>query len=201
MVDYSSYRWLKIRNVSKASTSYIYHKECGENKVHFSSINARAYNENFKGERLHVETCSDIQPNFVQKFKIHFLRPLEPGEETGIFYRIDWPGEPSAYCLDNISQSINISRYKCGVERLTFCVMEKTKMIDVYINKITSNYSEVRCPSAPQYLLAEEDIDLTPLHNKAFHGVYYHFDKPKDVAYRIYYKLISEIESPAEDVF
>lgn len=197
---YSSYRWLTIKNMSNSPTTLITHKECGENKIQFGSMNVKAHQNNYKGEKLFIESLTKIQPNFIQVFNIHFKKPLPPEDEMYIFYRLDWPGEPNSYCLDRISDSISLSRYIYPVEELVFGVLEKSEMIGVSIDRIDTDYNEKAFEATPIFFSVEEDGDLIPLHNKEYKGVYYLIIKPQDIGYRIFYKLItSRIEN--EDGF
>ena len=109
---YTSYRWLIITNVSNKATNFIYHKECGENKIYFSDLKFRAKAYASDGERkLIVDSITEIQPNFIQVCKIHFGKNLMPGESIRIFYRLDWPGEALSFYKGELSTSISLTRY------------------------------------------------------------------------------------------
>lgn len=195
---YSSYRWLTIENAGDVQTSYLYHRECGECKLHFNVMRVRAYVDSHKGEKLHVESKTELQPNFTQQFKIHFPKPLRPGESLKVFYRIDWPGEPNSFCLDNISTSVHIDRYKLGVSSLTFGIVEPSNMIDITLREIDKDYQEIESTEFGTYLSLDDDEDLSPLHKKGFKGVYYNIEGPEAVGYRIYYKLVDTIEEDGD---
>ena len=109
---YTSYRWLTITNVSNKATNFIYHKECGENKIYFSDLKFRAKAYASDGERkLIVDSITEIQPNFIQVCKIHFGKNLMPKESIRIFYRLDWPGEALSFYKGELSTSISLPRY------------------------------------------------------------------------------------------
>ena len=73
--QWSSYRFLTIRNDSDVFTNHIIHKECGEDKARFVDMRVRAFSGGIEGERLSVESLTKIQPNLIQIFKIN-LKPL-----------------------------------------------------------------------------------------------------------------------------
>lgn len=107
---YTSHRWLSLTNVSEASTHGVPHMEAGENKIRFESLKVKVFMKSRDGEILAVSSKTDVQPNFAQKFLIHFPEPLMPNESIQLYYRLSWPGETLAYSGDEHSQSISFSR-------------------------------------------------------------------------------------------
>jgi len=188
--NYSSYRWLTIKNVSTTPTKYIYHKECGENKVKFEHLRVRAKLGDVNGPNLPVESVVEIQPNFIQVFKIMFNRELEPGETMTIFYRLDWPGELMSYYEGELSQSISLKRYICGTKKLVFGVLDVAQMYDFSLRKINNNYEEKICNNAPIEFSANDDEQLQKLNNPDLKGAYFEVDDATDDhVYRIMYKV------------
>lgn len=188
--NYSSYRWLTIKNVSTTPTKYICHKECGENKVKFENLRIRARCNNADGRILPVESMIEIQPNFVQVFKIIFDKELNPGEEMTIFYRIDWPGEMMSYYDGELSQSVSLTRYICGTKKLIFGVMDIAQMYDFSLRRIDNNFVESDCDNIPVCFSAQNDEQLSRLNNPELKGVYYEVDDTdSDRGYRIMYKV------------
>lgn len=198
---YSSYRWLTIRNVSNHPTKYIIHKECGDNKVYFDNMRLRAKEQTANAsERLVIESQTSIQPNFVQVFKIYFNKVLMPQESMTIFYRIDWPGELSALCNDELSMSISLVRYKKGIKRLIFCVLDNQPTYGHELLKINSLFEQERVPVSYEKICIQDDPALKPLHNQNFRGVRFDLEDAEDNAsYRIIYKKNIEIEPDDED--
>jgi len=188
--NYSSYRWLTIKNVSSTPTKYIYHKECGENKVKFEHLRIRAKLNDVNGETLPVESMVDIQPNFVQVFKIMFNKELQPGETITVFYRLDWPGELMSYYEGELSQSISLTRYICGTKKLIFGVLDIAQMYDFSLRKVNNNFEEKICSNLPIEFTAQEDEQLQRLNNPDLKGAYFEVeDATDDHVYRIMYKV------------
>lgn len=197
--NYSSYRWLTIKNVSSTPTRYIYHKECGENKVKFEHLRIRAKAGDVNGPNLPVESVVEIQPNFIQVFKIMFNKELEPGETMTIFYRLDWPGELMSYYEGELSQSISLTRYICGTKKLIFGVLDVAQMYDFSLRKINNNFEEKICGNAPIEFTAQDDEQLQKLNNPDLKGAFFEVeDATDDHVYRIMYK-VNSIET--EDFF
>ena len=198
--QWSSYRFLTIRNVSDECTNHIVHKECGENKVRFSEMRIRAFCGGIEGERLSVESLTAIQPNLVQVFKINLKKPLQPGEMVTVFYRLDWPNEPNSYYLQELSQSISLSRYKEGVGYLEFGVFEPLEILSSYVMEV-SGMNERFPSNLPCLILDLDDEDLLkPLHGKGLKGVKINTEKPSSILYQIVYK-VDKVESNDEDFF
>ena len=196
---YTSYRWLKIRNVTNIPSNYIYHMESGENKISFDSLDFRAYEYNYKGARLKINNLVDRQPSFVQKIKIHFLKPLAPNQELIIFYRLTWPSEVLSYSGDEYSQSISLIRYKKGVSHLIFGVLDKLDIFGVYSHKASIEFEELQLEELPVFFEAEEDEDILPLHNKELKGFYFEYNQPDGTAYRLFYQLLTKIINDEEE--
>lgn len=199
---WSSYRFLTIKNVSDIYTNHLVHKECGDNKVHYRAMRIRARKDGISGERLNVESMTSIQPNLQQVFRINFKTPLKPGEYTTIFYRLDWPNEPSSYYKNELSQSISLSRYKRGVRCLIFGVFEPFKIIASSMNEV-NNMNEQRPSNIfPQMLTIQEENMLTPLHTQELFGVKYTIESPSSILYQILYKVEDlETENDEDDFF
>lgn len=199
--QWSSYRFLTIRNDSDNYTNHIVHKECGEDKARFSDMRIRAFANGIKGQRLSVESMTAIQPNLIQVFKIHFQKPLAPGETLCIFYRLDWPNEPCSYYKDELSQSISLSRYKKGVGALDFGVYEPYEMTSSHMMEVTKMNERI-VSSIPYVMQPLDDVELLePLHGKGFKGVRYSIDNPQSILYQILYKVEYETEEIEEDFF
>lgn len=197
---YSSYRFLTITNISNSITNYVVHKESGENKTDFSKMRVRSKLSNIHGLSLTVESLTKIQPNFEQYFKIYFPKPLRPGESIRIFYRLDWPNEPDAYFKAELSQSISLTRYSCGVGKLTFGIFEPYKFGAAALDSVDSFFKIHPSNVYPRYMSIQEESNLTPLHDQMMYGIEFYIDNVKGIAYRINYKL-SDIELDEEDDF
>ena len=197
---YSSYRFITITNTSNSITNYIVHKESGENKTDFAKMRVRAKLSDIQGEILPVEAITKIQPNFEQYFKIFFLKPLRPGESLKIFYRLDWPNEPDAYFKSELSQSISLTRYQCGVGKLIFGVFEPYKVGASSMDVVDSFYKIKPSNLYPQYLDIREESRLAPLHDQTMYGVEFTVNEVYDIAYRINYQL-SNVSIDKEDDF
>ncbi len=193
--QYSSFRWLVVKNVSDKPTHFIVHKECGENKVYFEDMRVRAkqiYSDN--SERIVVDSLIEIQPNFVQVFKLHFSKPLNPGEKAKIYYRLDWPNEVNSYFKGELSQSVSLTRYKKGTGTLVFGILRDSPIYDFEIQEINNSFDGiVPLKLAPNIFTAENDPDLKPIHGKNFTGAYYEIgDATDSSAYRILYKQVTK---------
>lgn len=199
---WSSYRFLTIRNESDVYTNHIIHKECGENKVSFTNMRIRAYIGQVGGERLSVESLTTIQPNAQQLFKINFKQPLKPGESITIFYRLDWPNEPGAYYMEELSQSISLIRYKKGVGKIVFGIYEPNGIISSHLLEV-SRMNETKPSNYDcEQIKIENDIRLSPLHGKGYQGLKYVIDKPNAILYQILYKVQNiENNDNEDDIF
>ena len=196
--NYSSYRWLDITNVSNTCTKYIYHRECGETKAHFSKLKIKARLGAVDGIPLQVESVIDIQPNFVQVFKIYFQEELNPGESIRIFYRIDWPGELNAYFDGELSQSISLTRYLCGTKRLIFGVLDCANMYDFSLKKLNYDYFEENCKEKAVPFSAKDEIEFQGMPNLNLSGAFFDVAETNtDRMYRLMYKSVYE----EEDIF
>ena len=192
--EWSSYRLLTVKNDSNRPSTYIVHKECGESKASFKEMRIRAKLGGIFGEKLKVESMTEIQPSTIQVFKVNFPEPLQPGEETTIFYRIDWPNEPSAYYMKELSQSVSLIRYKKGVRKLTFAVFEPGKILSSSLTEVDEMNVEHISTISPNYIdIADEEL-LKPLRDKLLFGVKYIVDNPEGKAYQIKY-IKEEIET------
>lgn len=190
--SYSSLRWLTVRNVSSKPTHYIIHKECGENKVNFDDMRVRAKQlfDDGTSTRLLVDSMTPIQPNFIQVFKVHFIKPLEPGCSARIYYRLNWPNEQHAMYQNELSQSISLTRYSQGVDRLVFGLMCMASVYDFSLQSVDPNFDSLtHVALSPQILKAEDDAELKPIHGKNYQGIYYNINNASQAsAYRILYK-------------
>jgi hypothetical protein len=188
---YFSFRWLELENRSDKPTYFIIHKECGENKVYFDDMRVRAkqiFSES--SEKLVIDCLAAIQPNFVQVFKIHFAKPLNPGETAKIYYRLDWPNEVNSYYRGELSQSISLTRYTQGTGKLVFGVLRDSPIYDFTIEEVNSDFNEIiALDEIPHIFTAEDDDGLKLIHGKNYSGVYYEIEDASDTsAYRILYK-------------
>ena len=188
---WSSYRQLTVRNVTDIPTEYIVHKESGESKAAFKDMRIRAKVCDDTKANLKVESLTPIQPNLAQIFKIIFPRPLNPDESITVFYRLDWPNEPSAYCKEDLSQSISLSRYRMGVEKLTFAVFEPYEISESHMNYIDDMMIQHVSELKPEMLDIDSESFLVPLHGKGYHGVKYIIDNPNSQVYEIKYKKVA----------
>ena len=199
--QWSSYRYLTIRNDSDVFTNHIIHKECGEDKARFVDMRVRAFSGGIEGERLSVESLTKIQPNLIQIFKINLKKPLRPGDKITIFYRLDWPNEPSSYYKEELSQSISLSRYKKGVGSLDFGVFEPYDILSSHMMEV-SPMNERFPSSVPCTMLRIDDEELLkPLHGKDYYGVKYCVESPSSILYQILYKVEYKNEEEEEDFF
>lgn len=198
---YISYRWLKITNKSEVTTSYIFHKECGENKINFADMKFKAKRLGEDGGMLIVEPQIEIQPNFVQAVKIYFDKPLLPNQTLEIFYRIEWPGESLAYYTGELSTSISLTRYLKGVGALKFAIMKNQPLYGFELEEIDNNFSKKLSSKAPREFVCEEIKEFKSLHDKGFAGAEFYIEDVKDcVSYRIIYKQRdNEIKDDDED--
>jgi len=198
---WSSYRFLTIRNDSDFYTNHIIHKECGEDKARFADMRVRAFLGGIGGERLSVESLTKIQPNLVQVFKIHLKKPLQPGESVTVFYRLDWPNEPSSYYKEELSQSISLSRYKKGVGYLEFGVYEPYDILSSYLMEVSEMNERFPSNSPYSMLNIDDEAYLTPLHGKEYRGIKFIIEKPSSILYQILYKVDYKEDVDDEDFF
>lgn len=198
---WSSYRFLTVRNDSEIYTNHLIHKECGEDKANFRSMRVRARQDGIKGEKLNVESMTRIQPNLQQVFRINFKAPLKPGESITIFYRLDWPNEPSSYYKNELSQSISLSRYRKGVGNLIFGVFEPYHFVTSSMREVNKMNEQLNSNSYPHMLSIQEEDMLTPLHSQELFGVKYEVDSPKSILYQILYKVENIDEDDDDDDF
>ncbi len=198
--NYSSYRWLEITNVSNTPTTYIYHRECGETKANFQKMRVKAKLDGVNGENLVVESIVEIQPNFVQVFKIYFPCELQPGESIKLFYRLDWPGELMAYFDGDLSQSISLTRYICGTKELTFGVLDCSKMFNFSMSKLNADFFEEICQEQPHLFSVADEPEFANMPNQDFKGAYFTIkNTDTDRLYRLKYKAVQDTDE--EDVF
>jgi len=198
---YTSHRWLSLTNVSDVSTYCVPHMEAGENKVRFESLKVKAFLKSRDGEALAVSSKTDLQPNFAQKFFIHFPEPLMPEESIELYYRISWPGETLAYSGDEHSQSISFARYPNGVNKLVFGVLDKLVVSGVHASKILKDFEEVDMQVKPWFFSAEDEPDLSPVHGKGLKGFHYTFGDVDVLSYRLFYRLNFNLEEDDDDEF
>lgn len=199
--QWSSYRFLTIRNDSDFFTNCIVHKECGEDKARFSDMRIRAFLGGIEGERLSVESLTKIQPNLIQIFKINFKKPLHPGEKVTVFYRLDWPNEPSSYYKEELSQSISLSRYKKGVGTLEFGVFEPYDILSSYMMEVSPMNERFPSSVTCNMLHIDDEDLLKPLHGKEYKGIKYEIEQPSSILYQILYKVEYKDEEDEEDFF
>lgn len=198
--NYSSYRWLELTNVSNNNTTFIYHRECGETKANFQQMRVKARLNDINGGHLAIESLIDVQPNFVQVFKIYFPYELHPGETIKIFYRLDWPGELMAYYHGDLSQSISLTRYICGTKELFFGILDCAKLLDFSITKLNPDFFEEPCKEQVCSFSVGDEPEFATMPNQDLKGAYF-IDKDSNTnrLYRIKYKVIPETDS--EDIF
>lgn len=186
---YTSHRWLTLRNSSNKRTLSIRHKESGDNKIRFESMNFKAYVNTRNGQRLHVKKLIELQPSYVQIVEIYFPTPLNVNDVINIYFRLSWPGEPISYSGDEYSQSISLTRYLKGVSHLEFGLLEIGKISSIRCTKISNLYEEILVDESPIVFLAEDDEAFKPIHGKGYKGFYFIFDSPDGIAYRTFYHL------------
>lgn len=194
-----SYRFLDIKNVSDENTMFIVHKETGESKCTFKKMKVQARQDGPLGERLQVESMVEIQPNFDQVFKIHFNQPLEPGQTTRIFYKIEWPDEPGSYYKGELRQSISLTRYLKGVHQLSFSVYEPYEITRTFAQCITkTNTTITRSEKAQSMSIADEPLFKdTPLAQRELAGIKYDVDNVDFDCYIIRYDI--KVDEDDED--
>jgi hypothetical protein len=187
--SYYTYRWIRIENTTNFSSDYVIHKEYGENKVHFKSMNIFAYSG---GHKLKVENIFEFQPSFIQVFKIYFPKPLEPNEKIDIFYNFIWPDEVSNCSCKDLNVSISLLRYKKGVSSLEFGIFENRALSNIFIEKISWDYSV----DILDNVLKESKIDniningVDLLQQQSHNNLYLHYIKlknPIELGYRLHY--------------
>lgn len=198
---WSSYRFLTIRNDTDQYTNHIVHKECGEDKAHFKDMRIRAFCNEPGGERLSVESMTQIQPNSQQVFKINFKTPLKPGGRITVFYRLDWPNEPSSYYKEELSQSISLSRYKKGVEKIVFGVFEPYEIISSHMVEVSKLNEMVPSNIEYQLINIKDEPLLKPLHEKYYMGVKYTIEEPNSILYQVLYTINQEDSDEEEEDF
>lgn len=187
--DWSSLRWLTIRNTSDKPTNSITHKESGDIKIEFEDMNLRAYLNDQDGQRLKVRSLVDQQPSFEQKVRIYFPDPLPPGETLRIHYGISWPNEPAHYSPEEQTQSISLTRYRRGVGRLKFGIVDTIDHVGLEAEKLAGQEQNPWQPLkvTPTRFDSDERPDLKPVHGDGLNGYIYDIKKPDSPAYRINY--------------
>jgi hypothetical protein len=190
---FQSYRWLTITNKSAEPSKYIVHKECGENKVRFGTMNVLAFIDNRNGEKLQVESITPIQPNFEQLIKIHFKKPLMPDEQMKILYRLDWPSEPNSYATNVVANSISLTRYKKGVGRVLFANLEKDlEITGIELYGITCDFESKALSIPYESFDITTEADLQRFINTGYSGFYFEIANSEYSAYRVIYKTVAE---------
>lgn len=136
--DFVSIREIKIKNVSKFSSSSITYVECTEYKIYSSLINVQAY-DIATGKRLKVEfiDCHPEKKYNTFPIKIHFQRPLLPQETYEIVFCINLKNELEVLNEDNEFMSICLHRCIKGVEHLEFnvCLNFEPKAVTIEYSK------------------------------------------------------------------
>ncbi|PID55149.1 MAG: hypothetical protein CSA58_08590 [Micrococcales bacterium] len=196
-----SYRWLTVRNESSNPTYHLDHQESGENKVSFDGLGVICADSIDTTERNRVSSETRIQPNFVQVIRLYFSKALEPGEETTLFFKLDWPGEVSTYWDQELSQSISFTRYALGVEELDFSVYDTRRVIDAHMTEISPLFEESRSPRPGRLQLIDQEPDLARLHGNNIGGARFTVSDPTGAAYRIIYRLESDTSPTVPDLF
>lgn len=198
---YTSYRWLTITNATNKATSFIYHKECGENKIYFNDLKFKAKTFGEETDRkLIVDSITEIQPNFIQVCKIHFGRNLMPGETINIFYRLDWPGEAISYYKGELSNSISLTRYKKGVDKLIIGIMQDKPLYGFELYNIENSYVVTPSDKTSIPLNCDDIPELKKFHGQNFAGAYYVINQAnKNISYRLLYKMIDNSKATDDD--
>jgi hypothetical protein len=198
---YTSHRWLEVENVSNTDSEFIVHMEAGENKISFCELKLRAWYGSRSGQILSVDSLVNRQPSFVQVARIRFPKPIQPNERARVYYRISWPGEPGAYGGREHSQSIALSRYRMGVSRLDFGVLEMSPISHFRCEKVTDYFTEQPCDTECEDFFAEDDQELEPIHGKGYKGFRYALSPEVNSAYRFFYYLTIEKQEDDDDEF
>lgn len=187
--EWSSLRWLTIRNSSNKPTSSITHKESGDIKIEFEDMNLKAYLNDQDGKRLKVKSLLNKQPSFEQKVRIYFPDPLSPGETLRIHYEISWPNEPAHYSPEEQTQSISLTRYRQGVGRLKFGIVDTIEHVGIEAEKLAVQNQNPWQPLkvTPTRFNADEHPDLRSVHGDELNGYIYDVNEPDSPAYRINY--------------
>jgi hypothetical protein len=186
--DFRSYRWLSVTNESDEPSHCLHHCECGETKIRFAHLGARAHLTSATGPQLDVADITKTQPNFVQQFAIHFPSPVKPGQELDLFYRLGWPAEGLAYPDHEHSQSIALGRYWQGVGATEFAVLSNAPIAAVRATRITPDYQEVPAQVQPTVFTVDDDPELQPLSGQGLAGYSFRFPSDDVLGYRILYR-------------
>jgi hypothetical protein len=179
-----STRCLRVRNLGSAPVSSLRHAEYGENKIAHAdlSLSGRRIKT---GESLEFRPLNDPSISFCRAFEIVLPSTLEPGQETEIEYRLEWPGEPAHYGQQPHSQSISLIRYRRGVERLEFRVAVRSTpdapMSRAWVFGLSDGYQEHQIV---------EDSAIEKVSGRF--QFEFNVDGPTDCLYMLHYLLASD---------
>ncbi|MBF6555963.1 MAG: hypothetical protein IVW52_07260 [Acidimicrobiales bacterium] len=120
--DFYSIRRLKGRNIGRRASQFLLYRESSERKYTFNDAQVKALDVQTK-DRLSVEPELGLERlAHTHAFRIHFRKPIEPGESFDVVYNIRLPGELLDLNRDSEVMSISLTRVKNGVDKLTFNV-------------------------------------------------------------------------------
>lgn len=193
--EYRSYRWLAVRNVSDHGTRNITVYESGENRVRYDQLRIRAYVSSRDGQRLAVESLQrGNTPEFVQIFRIFFPYVLAPGHSITVFYFLAWPGEPNFYPEVTYSQSLAMHRYRRGVDRVEFGIIDPREILSATISMFDADRLETFSEERSQAISASDVTDLSAMRESIRNGMKFCLDQPHPSAYRIYVRVAEAFE-------
>lgn len=187
--SYYTYRWIRVKNVTNTPSNYILHKEYGENKINFESMNVVAYSN---GEAIKVENAFELQPSFVQIFKLYFPKALKTNESVDIFYKFTWPEEVKNFSCRDLNVSFSLLRYRKGVSHLEFGIFEKHDLHDIFIEKISWDYSVDTLDDKLETikLIRSNEFNGVDLPQYDHTNLYLHYlkiENPTELGYSIHY--------------
>lgn len=147
--DFYSIRRLKGRNVGHRASSFLLYRESSERKFTFADAGVTALNVPTKEELVVDPDLGFGTLAHTHAFRIHFPKPIEPGETFDIVYNIRLPGELLDLNRDSEVMSISLSRIKHGVDKLVFNVALSFQPRAAVAYRLTRDEQFVLCAGTP----------------------------------------------------
>lgn len=147
--DFYSLRRLRGRNVSQRPTSWVPYRESSENQFTFADADVTAFDYETRAP-LDVDPELKHQKSHTHAFRIHFARPIEPGEPFDVVYNIRLPGELNELRHESEVMSISLVRVAKRLGELIFNVVANFKPTAAAAYYLTKTGKFVACRETPR---------------------------------------------------
>lgn len=147
--DFYSIRRLSGRNISRRPSPFLLYRESSERKFTFTAAQVTALDMQTREPLLVDPELGFETLAHTHTFRIHFRRPIEPGEAFDIVYNIRLPGELLDLNRASEVMSISLSRIKHGVDKLIFNVALSFQPQAAVAYRLTRSDQFVLCEGTP----------------------------------------------------